>query len=68
MTSYFSFFYFSINLGSIVAFIVIPEIADGIGYEYAFGTCSIVLFLSVIVIWSGRKLYLHAPIEYVLLI
>lgn len=63
MTAYFSFFYFSINLGSIVAFVVIPEISSRLGYEFAFGACSLVLFQSVFVIWSGRSMYLHAPLE-----
>ena len=65
-SSFFSFFYWSINIGSLVAFIAIPLIRVAAGFGWAFMTClffllaSIAVFIVPICCWGGR-VYYDAP-------
>ena len=51
----FSWFYFSINLGSAASTIVIPEFLDRVGSRLAFGVPGIAMFIATVVFWWGRK-------------
>jgi POT family proton-dependent oligopeptide transporter len=57
----FSWFYFSINLGSAVATILIPELLDRVGPKVAFGVPGIAMLIATIVFWMGRKKFVHIP-------
>jgi POT family proton-dependent oligopeptide transporter len=57
----FSWFYFSINLGSAVSTILIPELLDRVGPRWAFGVPGIAMLIATIVFWSGRKKFVHIP-------
>jgi POT family proton-dependent oligopeptide transporter len=57
----FSWFYFSINLGSAVSTILIPELLNRVGPRVAFGVPGIAMLVATIVFWSGRKRFVHIP-------
>jgi hypothetical protein len=61
MCRYFATFYLSINLGSILSFLVVPIIRANYGYPVAFGTLVVGLLTSAVVFWSGRHMYLIEP-------
>src|SRR5438093_1619472 len=50
----FSWFYFSINLGSAFSTILIPELLERYGPKIAFGTPGIFMFIATVVFWFGR--------------
>ncbi len=55
----FSWFYFSINLGSAFSTIIIPEMLDKKGPYWAFGLPGIFMALATLLFWFGRKQYVH---------
>jgi POT family proton-dependent oligopeptide transporter len=57
----FSWFYFSINLGSAISTILIPELLNRVGPRWAFGMPGIAMLIATIVFWSGRKKFVHIP-------
>ena len=57
----YSWFYFSINLGSAFSTLLIPEMLERYGPGPAFGTPGIFMFLATIVFWLGRKKFVHIP-------
>ena len=57
----FSWFYFSVNLGSIFATLLIPELLDRYGPRVAFGTPGIFMLLATLIFWLGRRRYVHVP-------
>eukprot|EP00479_Gromia_sphaerica_P013975 TRINITY_DN8074_c0_g1_i1.p1 TRINITY_DN8074_c0_g1~~TRINITY_DN8074_c0_g1_i1.p1 ORF type:complete len:120 (+),score=14.23 TRINITY_DN8074_c0_g1_i1:263-622(+) len=61
--TYFTAFYFSINVGAISSFIIIPAVSERLGYHYAFLICAIVLVISIIVIWIPRNQYYQPPLQ-----
>lgn len=54
-------FYWSINVGSVAAFLVIPAISRKYGYSWAFGVPGIAMAVATLVFWLGRKRYLRVP-------
>lgn len=62
--SFFAFFYWAVNIGSAISFIVTPLIRVHAGYGWAFLTCFAALLLSVVILllpvccWQG---YYDAP-------
>lgn len=54
-------FYWSINLGSFFASLVIPWTKDNCGWTWAFGIPGILMAIALLVFWLGRKHYQHVP-------
>lgn len=61
MTKVYSWFYFSINTGSVVSTLFIPIVYNKYGPEWAFGIPGILMCLATIIFWSGRKKYIQVP-------
>jgi POT family proton-dependent oligopeptide transporter len=61
MSSIYSWFYFSINAGSMVSLALIPVIYDKWGASWAFGVPGILMALATIIFFSGRKAYVKLP-------
>ncbi|RFZ85279.1 MFS transporter [Mucilaginibacter terrenus] len=61
MSSIYSWFYFSINAGSMVSLFLIPLIYDKFGASWAFGVPGILMALATIIFFSGRKAYVKLP-------
>ncbi len=61
VSRYFMAFYASINVGSILSYIVTPLTRRLAGYPAAFSLSAIFLGLSVIVLILPRKSYVHVP-------
>jgi len=57
----FAIFYWSINLGSFFASMVIPKTLRLWGPSVAFGIPGILMGLATLVFWLGRKLYVKVP-------
>ncbi len=57
----FSWFYFSINLGSAFSTLLIPELLNRVGPRAAFGVPGIAMVIATIVFWCGRKRFVHIP-------
>lgn len=61
MSSIYSWFYFSINAGSMVSLALIPYIYDKFGGAWAFGVPGILMALATAIFFSGRKSYVRLP-------
>ena len=61
MSSIYSWFYFSINAGSMVSLFLIPLIYEKFGASWAFGVPGILMALATIIFFSGRKNYVRLP-------
>lgn len=57
----FSWFYFSINIGSAVSTMLIPELLQRVGPKVAFGVPGIAMLIATIVFWLGRKKFVTIP-------
>jgi POT family proton-dependent oligopeptide transporter len=57
----YSWFYFSINVGSTISSIWIPVVLDKQGPHLAFAIPGILMFLATVVFWIGRKKFVHIP-------
>lgn len=61
MSSIYSWFYFSINAGSMVSLFLIPVIYDKYGAKWAFGVPGILMAFATFIFFSGRKSYVKLP-------
>jgi len=61
MSTIYSWFYFSINAGSMVSLFLIPLIYDKFGAAWAFGVPGILMALATLIFFSGRKSYVKLP-------
>jgi len=61
MSSIYSWFYFSINAGSMVSLALIPYIYEKFGSAWAFGVPGILMALATIIFFSGSKNYVKLP-------
>jgi len=61
LSKVYGWFYFSINAGSVLSTILIPEIYDSYGAKWAFGVPGILMALATIIFFSGRKMYVRVP-------
>ncbi len=61
MTRAYNAFYWSINLGSLLSFLVIPSIKNHYGYAWAFGIPGIFMGLATLIFWLGRNKYVLIP-------
>jgi POT family proton-dependent oligopeptide transporter len=57
----YNWFYFSINIGSAVATLLIPWMLENQGPEIAFGTPGVMMLVATIIFWLGRKRFVHLP-------
>ncbi len=61
MSTIYSWFYFSINAGSMVSLWLIPVIYQKFGASWAFGIPGILMAFATLIFFSGRKLYIKLP-------
>ncbi|MGI4805960.1 MAG: MFS transporter [Janthinobacterium lividum] len=61
MSTIYSWFYFSINAGSMVSLWLIPVIYKNYGASWAFGIPGILMAFATLIFFSGRKLYIKLP-------
>jgi POT family proton-dependent oligopeptide transporter len=54
-------FYWMINLGSTLAFLIIPWVRDTHGYSWAFGIPGIAMGIATIIFYLGTPRYEHVP-------
>lgn len=54
-------FYWIINFGSFFASLLMPVILKAFGASVAFGLPGILMGLATLILWSGRKKYVHQP-------
>lgn len=57
----YSWFYFSINLGSSVATMLTPLTLANWGPHWAFGIPGVLMALATLIFWLGRHTYAHIP-------
>lgn len=57
----YSWFYFSINLGSAVSTLLIPKMMQWYGPHVAFGVPGILMMAATLVFWFGRRRFAHVP-------
>lgn len=57
----YALFYWSVNVGSVFSFLIIPAIRKSYGYSWAFGVPGIFMALSTFIFWLGTKHYLRVP-------
>lgn len=54
-------FYWSINLGSFFAFLVIPWVKNHHGYSLAFAVPGVLMAIATFIFWLGTKHYVRVP-------
>lgn len=57
----FSWFYISINAGSLISIFLCPILLPKYGPEVAFGLPAAMMFVAVVVFWMGRNKFAHVP-------
>jgi POT family proton-dependent oligopeptide transporter len=57
----FDAFYWIINFGSFFASLLMPAILKYWGPEFAFGIPGVLMFISTVILWLGRRLYIDVP-------
>ncbi|UVW30436.1 oligopeptide:H+ symporter [Massilia sp. H6] len=57
----FDAFYWIINFGSFFASLLMPLLLRDYGPSIAFGVPGILMFIATMVLWSGKKKYVHVP-------
>jgi POT family proton-dependent oligopeptide transporter len=57
----FAYFYWSINLGSFFASLLIPKTLKLYGPSVAFGIPGVLMFIATIIFWLGRNHYVRVP-------
>ena len=61
MTKAYSWFYFSINAGSVLSTLAIPYVYANYGAKWAFGIPGILMAVATVIFFSGRKKYIKIP-------
>lgn len=56
-SSFFNWFYFSINIGALVASTVLVWIQTNVGWSWGFGIPAVAMAIAVVSFFSGTKLY-----------
>ncbi len=55
----FSWFYFSINVGATVSFLLTPVLLQELGPGVAFGVPAILMAIALVTFWAGRHRFVH---------
>ena len=58
-TSFFNWFYFAVNIGSLLACSVIVYVQENISWAVGFAIPAVAMLLAVIIFISGSKSYTH---------
>lgn len=58
-TSFFNWFYFSINVGALIASSVLVYIQNNVGWGWGFGVPTVAMAIAVVTFFSGTRLYRH---------
>lgn len=58
---YYSLFYWIINFGSAFSTLLTPWLLANVGARWAFGVPGILMFIALVIFWSGRKTYVMKP-------
>jgi proton-dependent oligopeptide transporter, POT family len=61
LTRVFSWFYFSINIGSAFSSLLIPWLLANQGPSIAFGIPGVLMFIATVIFWAGRRRFAHIP-------
>ncbi|MGZ8215354.1 MAG: POT-type proton-dependent oligopeptide transporter, partial [Methylosarcina sp.] len=61
LAAVFSWFYFSINLGTFASMLIIPWLQEHYGAAVAFAVPGLLMLLATGVFWSGRYHFVHVP-------
>ena len=61
LSKVYGWFYFSINAGSMISTVAIPEVYKYFGPKWAFGVPGFLMALATIIFFSGRKIYVKVP-------
>ncbi len=57
----FSWWYFSINFGSVISTLLTPYLLEEVGAWAAFGLPGVLMALALLTFWLGRKKFAHIP-------
>jgi len=57
----YGWFYFAINVGSVISTVIIPSVLDKYGPRVAFAIPGILMLLATLIFWSGRAKFVHMP-------
>lgn len=58
-SSFFNWFYFSINIGALIASSVLVWVQENVGWEWGFGIPTVAMGIAVCSFFSGTRLYRH---------
>lgn len=61
LSTAFAWFYFSINLGAFISFLLTPWLLKHYGANVAFAVPGILMFTATVVFWMGRYKFAHIP-------
>jgi POT family proton-dependent oligopeptide transporter len=61
MVKVFSWFYFSINVGSFASLLLTPWLLEHYGSQIAFGVPGVLMLIATLVFWLGRNHFAHVP-------
>lgn len=61
LSKVYSWFYFSINAGSLVSSLLCPILLEYYGPQVAFGLPTALMLVATWVFWLGRNTYIHVP-------
>ncbi|KAI8523636.1 hypothetical protein RHMOL_Rhmol13G0089500 [Rhododendron molle] len=60
-SSFFNWFYFSINIGALIASSVLVWVQDNVGWNWGFGIPTVTMALAVVTVASVRKCHIKVP-------
>lgn len=61
LRSFFSYFYFAINVGSCFSMILVPILRANVSYFSAFAAPAVLMMVALAIFYMGRKGYVHQP-------
>jgi POT family proton-dependent oligopeptide transporter len=61
ITKVYNWFYFSINLGSVISTLMTPWLLKWYGPHWAFGVPGVLMAIATFLFWKGRHKFIHVP-------